>query len=572
MNSFFYINRPSLILSITVLTFFLITRAAATDSSSSIDSLKNALTKLSDVDDNWIPINMKVGERYLQKRPDSAYIFIKSALNAAQAKNKTNEIGNCERLLGRVFFNQGLFQQSLRHHLEAQKYYTIKNNRQQEIAENFLEMGMLYYYLRQFNKSEKSYYEALRIFERIHSLQGKANALGKLGHMYEKKKNYLTAHYYQKEALKIYQKLNDKEGIAIILENIGSIYEDEEEYKKAYDYFIESLQYNTTMDNHKAMISNYNNIGDIYRKKGDYPQALFYSNRALDEATVLSDLFQISAAYKDLSKTYNLMGDYKSAYENLEKGRTIYEEIFNEEGTKQLVLMQTLYDIDKKDQEINLLEKESKYNYIIRAALVIFILLIVVSAFLIMSRQRLKIRKNNQIIEQNKRLYEQEQALIKAELQNTLLKEKQLQSEIQVKTQELTSNALHLIRKNKLLEDLKVDLEVINKNGKEDPRKHVKSLIKKVDYSIIQDNEWDDFRKSFEQVHYDFMQGLRKHCTDLSATELRLCALIKLNISSKDIATMMGITQDSLRVARYRLRKKLMLNHGDSLTVFIQNL
>jgi len=68
------------------------------------------------------------------------------------------------------------------------------------------------------------------------------------------------------------------------------------------------------------------------------------------------------------------------------------------------------------------------------------------------------------------------------------------------------------------------------------------------------------------------MQGLRKHCTDLSSTELRLCALIKLNISSKDIAVMMGITQDSLRVARYRLRKKLMLNHGDSLTVFIQNL
>jgi len=571
MNSFFSPCRFRLIISILLLIIYIVIPAKA-QTSNHLDSLKSALAKLTNADDEWIDANIKIGQYYLQKRPDSAYIFLKAALNIAENTNVTNEIAQCQQLLGEVFFNQGLFQQSLRHHLEAQKYYTIRNDRQQEIAENFLEMGMLYYYLRQFSKSEKSYYEALKIFERINSPKGKANTLGKLGHMYEKKNNYTTAHYYQTEALKLYQKLNDKEGTALILENIGSVYEDEENYKKAYDYFIESLAYNTATDNHKAMISNYNNIGDIYRKKNDYQQALFYTNKALAEATALGDLYQISASYKDLSKTYNLMGDYKNAYENLEKGRTIYEEIFNVEGTKQLTLMQTLYDIDKKDQEINLLEKESKYNYIIRVALVIFMLLIVVSAFLIMSRQRLKIRKNNQIIEQNKKLYEQEQALIKAELQNTLLKEKQLESEIQVKTQELTSSALHLIRKNKLLEDLKIDLEVINKNGKEDPRKHVKSLIKKVDYSIIQDHEWDDFRKSFEQVHDGFMQGLRKHCTDLSSTELRLCALIKLNISSKDIAVMMGITQDSLRVARYRLRKKLMLNHGDSLTVFIQNL
>ena len=540
--------------------------------SNSIDSLKNTLSTLSDADDGWIDLNTNIGEFYIQKHPDSAYIYLKAALNAAETKNETNKIANCERLLGEVFFNQGLFQQSLRYHLEAQKYYSIKNTSKQEIAENFLEIGMLYYYLRQFTKSEKSYYEALKIFESTHSLKGKANTLGKLGHMCEKKKNYPTAHYYQREALKIYQKLNDKEGIAAILENIGSIYEDENNYTRAYDCFIESLKYNISLENHKAMISNYNNIGDIYRKKNEFQKALIYTNKALAEATILNDLFQISAAYKDLSKTYNLMGDYKNAYENLEKGRNIYEEIFNEEGTKQLVLMQTLYDIDKKDQEISLLEKESKYNYITRVALVIFLLLIVVSGFLIMSRQRLKIRKNNQIIEQNKKLYEQEQALIKVELQNTLLKEKHLKSEIQVKTQELTSNALHLIRKNKLLEGLREDLEVINKNGKEDNRKHVNSLIKKVDYSIIKDNEWDDFRKSFEQVHDNFMQGLRKHCTDLSSTELRLCALIKLNISSKDIAVMMGITQDSLRVARYRLRKKLSIKHGDSLTVFIQNL
>ena len=572
MNKFSSFYRPIFYLTVFLLAIFMVFQAKAFSSSKSVDSLKNVLNELSDADNNWIDANITVGKFYLQKHPDSAYIYLKAALNVAEVRNETNQIANCQRLLGEVFFNQGLFQQSLKHHLEAQKYYSIHNTSKQEIAENFLEIGMLYYYLRQFPKSEKSYYEALKIFESIHSLTGKANTLGKLGHMYEKKSNYPTAHYYQNEALKIYQKLNNKEGIAIILENIGSVYEDENDYKKAYDFFMESLDYNITSENHKAMISNYNNIGDIYRKKGEFKQALFYTNKTLTEAIILNDLFQISAAYKDLSKAYNLMGDYKNAYENLEKGRNIYEEIFNEEGTKQLVLMQTLYDIDKKDQEISLLEKENKYNYITRVALVIFLLLIVISGFLVVSRQRLKIRKNNQIIEQNKKLYEQEQALIKIELQNTLLKEKQLKSEIQVKTQELTSNALHLIRKNKLLEGLRVDLEVINKNGKEDTRKHVKSLIKKVDHSIIQDNEWDDFRKSFEQVHYDFMQGLRKHCTDLSTTELRLCALIKLNISSKDIAVMMGITQDSLRVARYRLRKKLLIKHGDSLTVFIQNL
>ncbi len=556
------------LLLVVVLAFF-------TQSSSAFenptDSLKKLLRQKQDSEKEWIELSTKLGQLYVYKYPDSAYIYLKSALEKAEITGLSSEIGNCQRLLGEVFFNQGLFQQSLKHHLKANNYYTQANNKT-AIAENLLETGMVYYYLRQFSNSEKSYQNALKIFEKLNLASGKANAMGKLGHLCEKKSNFTMALYYQREALKLYKKINDKAGTALILENIGSVYEDREQYKEAFNYFTESLQYNIALGNRKAMVSNYNNLGDIYRKEGDYQQALVYTSKALEEATILKDMFQKSAAYKDLSKTFNLMGDYKKAYENLETGRNIYEEIFNEEGTKQLALMQTLYDIDKKNNEIRLLEKESRYNYSIKAVLLLFIILIVISTVLIISRQRLKIRKNSELIEKNKKLHEKEQALIKAELQNTLLKEKQLTSEVQLKTKELTSNALHLIRKNKLLEDLKVDLETINKNGKEDPHKHVKSLIRKVDYSIIQDNEWDDFRKSFEQVHSDFIKELRRYCPELSSTELRLCSLIKLNISSKDIATMMGITHDSLRVARYRLRKKLMLRREESLSAFIQNI
>jgi len=79
-------------------------------------------------------------------------------------------------------------------------------------------------------------------------------------------------------------------------------------------------------------------------------------------------------------------------------------------------------------------------------------------------------------------------------------------------------------------------------------------------------------QRNFEQVHQSFFDKLKASSENLTANDLRLIALLKMNLNSADISSLLGISQDSLRVVRYRLRKKLNLAQGDSLSAFIQAL
>jgi DNA-binding CsgD family transcriptional regulator len=161
---------------------------------------------------------------------------------------------------------------------------------------------------------------------------------------------------------------------------------------------------------------------------------------------------------------------------------------------------------------------------------------------------------------------------MQAEIENTHLHEQKLQHELDAKAKSLTSHTLHIISKNKTLEDIQQKLSDLLKDGPTDNRKQLKAVVKMIEHNFVQDKDWDDFRQIFEQVHQEFFQRMQVKAPDLTPADLRLASLIRLNIPSKDISLVLGISPDSLRIARYRLRKKLNLDQGDSLTRFIGSL
>jgi PleD family two-component response regulator len=146
---------------------------------------------------------------------------------------------------------------------------------------------------------------------------------------------------------------------------------------------------------------------------------------------------------------------------------------------------------------------------------------------------------------------------------NKQLKEENLRGELELKSKELTSHTLHLIQKNQLLEELKTKLNIIVKDDKRDQRKELKQLLNLISINNNQDKNWEDFRIIFERVHEHFFDSVKRHSSSLSSSDMRLLALLKMNLSSGDISTMLGISQDSLRISRYRLRKKLNLSEGE---------
>ena len=473
-------------------------------------------------------------------------------------------VANAYHLLGEVFYHQGFYQEALTNLLEAEKIY-LDSGHDDAMAENLNQVGLVYYNMRQPDLALSKHEKALKIYEQTNNLKGTAYTYGCLGRLHEKKKQYPVALEYQTKALEYYDKVGDKLGRATILENIGSIHEDLEDFEKAHSYFIEALALNEDTGDSLSMIVNLNNLADGYRKTGKNDEAIVLSGKALQLALRLKDQYQIVSAYKDLGKVYNQAGRFSEAYDNLEKGRVLYEEIYGEETRRQVALLQTLFDVERKNGEIQILESSQRLSTVVKIALTSGLVLLALLGTTIISRQRLKIRQDKETIDRK----ESGQKLMQAELENAHLHEKQLQDELENRSKSLTAHTLHIISKNKILEDLRTKLQEMTKEDPREQRKQINSLIKLIDQNFVQDKDWDDFRSIFEQVHRDFFDQLKKHAADLTSADLRLASLIRLNLPSRDISTILGISQDSLRISRYRLRKKLRLNQGESLSNFI---
>jgi len=151
------------------------------------------------------------------------------------------------------------------------------------------------------------------------------------------------------------------------------------------------------------------------------------------------------------------------------------------------------------------------------------------------------------------------------------LRNESLKNEMRFKNKELANATLHLIQKNKTLTYLKDDLsKVLRVIPNDNPDKqNINNLLKKINKDLRNEKNWELFNNYFDEVHEDFMERLKTKYDDLSPKELRLCAYLRMNISTKEIAPLMNISIRGVEISRYRLRKKLQLDHNTNLTDFI---
>lgn len=393
---------------------------------------------------------------------------------------------------------------------------------------------------------------------------GIAEADKYIAQIFERKGRSDSAHKYLELAMQSYRRLHNNTQVAFTYAKMGGIYEDEGKYQEALQYFFKALDlYNVTGDHGQAGLLN--NIGDTYRKTSNYEKALYYTQQAQRLALKLKDQQQISSANRDLAKVYEKMGRFDSAYYYSEKARAAYAKSFNTESDKKLNLLQSLFEVQKKNREIEVLENDKQVNRILTISAILVALLIAFLSFSIISRQRLK-SKNE------KMSYEGRNETMKLELINRQLQEENLKDKLELQSKELTSHTLLIIQKNQFIENLKQQVAQLIKDDKRDQRRELKQLLNLIDDNRDQDKNWEDFRVIYENIHENFFDGLKQHAESLTPTDLRFLALLKMNLDPADIATMLGISQGSLRTTRYRIKKKLRLPEEESLSGFIQKL
>ncbi|RIV47482.1 regulator [Flagellimonas pelagia] len=198
--------------------------------------------------------------------------------------------------------------------------------------------------------------------------------------------------------------------------------------------------------------------------------------------------------------------------------------------------------------------------------------------YLIRLQVRAKIRKNRyyETIEQ-RRLYLEKESKIRMEqyrLEKKIqkLNRDRLKTKILAKDKELVNNSLQVVKKNKILSNIIQKLKEMDTESMNDESKAQLSTLKKSITKEINSNSWNDLEKHIKNVHFDFLKRLKEQYPDISPRELDLSTYLLMNMSTKEIAEVMNISNGGVELARYRLRKKLGLGRKENLNGFLMNI
>jgi DNA-binding CsgD family transcriptional regulator len=180
------------------------------------------------------------------------------------------------------------------------------------------------------------------------------------------------------------------------------------------------------------------------------------------------------------------------------------------------------------------------------------------------------------LAEKNKRKHQEEKFRLdklETEREVLILREENLNLEIKKKNSALASSTLNNIKKNELLTDLIKDIKNIDSELVNSSLHHpIKKVIKKIKSHLIDKEDWLTFQLHFSNSHSQFFKNLREKHPSLSSNEIKLCAYLKLNLSSKEIASLMNVAITSVEQSRYRLRKKINLDKDTNLVNYIQQI
>ncbi|WP_298538765.1 triple tyrosine motif-containing protein [uncultured Aquimarina sp.] len=209
--------------------------------------------------------------------------------------------------------------------------------------------------------------------------------------------------------------------------------------------------------------------------------------------------------------------------------------------------------------------KIEKPWYFTNLMLAIYLLAtILFSIFMHIMYKRYYRKKQEELIEKNKR--ELELTRVQNEKEIIKIKNEQLKQEFKDKSKELAASTIDVAKKNELLTQIKKQLSKISDKSSVTP---VMSII---DKSLDHNDNWEMFKEAFNNVDRKFLKKLKKIHPDLSPNDLKLCAYLRLNLSSKEIAPLFNISARSVEIKRYRLRKKLNLQHEENLVSYILEL
>lgn len=573
------------------------------------EKIKQIENNLANLVDDTVKVNalLTLGEYYCSKENDKALMYLQEAFTIATSLNFDTGVGKCMLWQGRVYYYKDDYPISNNYLNKAVE--VLKNtNEKNSLAFVYFAKGENFRILGDYIHAVEMYENAIRLAEEVGNKKYMSTFYSSIGVVLLDRHNPIKAMSYFRESLSIKNDIDDQPGIANSLTCIGKSYEELGNLDSSLMYLNEALDIRKNLKMDRAIAGSEYSIGGILIKMGSYKKAeeslkiaiknfdrldektgLIITNlrlaiaqnkqgkkgaistaiRALDMAYNINNQNLISHAYGILSEIYADNENYEQSYNYLVKQKTIQDSLFNTEKERIIAEFETKFQSDRKDNEIEILKSKAdiqrKNNILLIVLIFVFAGVIILLIFLFRLKS-LTYNRQQKLREQESIIHAQKNELVEKE--NMLLHE-----QLETKNRELASKALEMLRFNDtisiVIEKLEGFNNNINKNGEES--KHITNIIYELENHTKQ-NIWSEFDKIFKNIHSGFYDKLLKICPDLTATEIKIAALLKLNLTTKEIAAITFKSDGGIKTTRYRLRKKLALSSDENLVPFLMKI
>jgi len=559
---------------------------------------------------------------YLDSLPQSLIVYLQSAetdLNSPRPRQDSilRRYGD----VGFVYLEMGWFNKAIEYFQKALKMSEQQKDTS-EIATNLSNLGISYKMLGHFDRAIDCFLRTLELDQLTGNNEHMSinyNAIGMVYHAWGKNDKALE---FLEMALEHDLKNGDESKISIRLSNLSKIYLSIEKYQDAISLLEKALEIDRRQNQPAKVAIRLQGLGLCYQAMGDYPKALSYFNESLLIYQGINLEYKIAGLKIQIGKLYLETGNIGKAemafieglelaqknklrpeeidaanslyslYKNqrnfgdalryFELYKSIQDSVFTVESARQINEFEVKYETEKMDKANQLLIKENELRRRRQQTATGVIAALVLLSFTLLWAFVLK-RKS---LLQSRELFAKESELsalkVKAvEKQNNHLQEllfaeeeiKRLQAKtLEQKNAELTSASMLIANKNEIFERLKKLAEQIKCEITGEMNEKVKEIITEIDRQTDVESQWEQFRTRFESVHKSFFDKLHKNDGALTQNDLQLCAYIKLNLNTKEIARLMNISPESVNTSRYRLRKKLNLPPEVTLDDFVHKL
>ncbi len=492
---------------------------------------------------------------YFQSDYEESLVLAEEALKYAEKANSDSLKGFAMKRIANISNQKGDYRKATEQ-MFAVVELAERINDQNLMGESYQDLANVFDHDAEYEKAKEFYAKSMKIFEELGDQAHVAGLIGNMGSMVYEEGDYKEALRLHKESLQMLIELGHKRYMANTYNNIGVTFRELGEYDSTLVYIQKTMEMDIEAGFKKGIAMNYEMFGEIYLKKEQYGLARQNLLTGVQLAHEIGTLGRQRSMYYRLFRADSSLGNYQQALTWLDKSYALRDSLYNEEKGRAMTEVREEYEAEKREQEIEFLTEKSELENTRNAAIGFSLLSIIGIISLLWMKQRNAQKKEYELLEKDKVITEQHLEASKTETE--YLKK------------ELTNYALHLSQKNEFLNQIKGEMaEVRSKVGNQEALKHINQMGSKIYQNVSVAKEKEEFEAHVEHVCEGFFQRLDDKFPGLTRQEKRLAALVRLNLSSKDIANIFSITPKSVDQGRYRLRKKLNLNSNSSLTSYL---